>query len=203
MGLTPESADRAGYTAIHAAASYGHLPLLRFLIQDRHGDINVQDLEGDTPLHMCELVEVAREMIEELGADVTVKNHEGLTAAEAVREEGDCDDLADYLESVTPGVVSSTVDNSALAYTEFRDEDEEGSEWDTAEEDGEDGEGRQLPRNAAERIDELLRLEEEDGVNRDEELRRVVSEVIMGQIRQGRLNRGNQGGSQGDRGNGL
>ena len=202
-GLTPVSADPAGYTAIHAAASYGHLPLLRFLIQERHGDIDVQDLEGDTPLHMCELVEVAREMIEELGADVTVKNDEGLTAAEAIREEGDFDDLADYLESVTPGVVRSTVDHAPLAYTEFRDEDEEGSDWDTAEEDGEEREGRQLPRNTAERIDELLRLEEEDGINRDEELRRLVSDLIMGQIRQGRLNRGNRGAGQGATGDGL
>jgi ankyrin repeat protein len=77
--MTPESADRAGYTAIHAAASYGHLPLLHFLVKEREGDINIKDQEGDTPLHMCELVEVAREMINELGADVTIKNKEGLT----------------------------------------------------------------------------------------------------------------------------
>jgi ankyrin repeat protein len=82
--LTPESCDRAGYTAIHAAASYGHLALLTFLIKDRNGDINVQDQEGDTPLHMCELVEVAREMIENLGADVTIKNKEGLTVRTSV-----------------------------------------------------------------------------------------------------------------------
>ena len=192
--MTPEAADRAGYTAIHAAASYGHLPLLRFLIKDRNGDINVKDLEGDTPLHMCELVEVAREMIEELGADVTLKNNEGLTPAEAMREEGDFDDLADYLESVTPDVVRSNVDNSALAYTEFRDGDDDG--WDT-DEGGSEGEvGEAPPSDAAERIDQLLRLEEEDGVNRDEELRGIVSEVIMGQIRHGRLGRGGaQGGS--------
>jgi len=139
---------------------------------------------------MCELVEVAREMIEELGADVTVRNHEGMTAPEAIRQEGDVDDLADYLETVTPDVVRSTVDNSALAYAEFRDEDEEGSECNTAE-DSEEEEVRQPPRNAAEMIDELLRLEEEDGVNRDEELRRIVSEVIVDQIRRGPLQRGN------------
>jgi uncharacterized protein len=193
--MTPESADRAGYTSIHAAASYGHIPLLRFLIKDRNGDINVQDLEGDTPLHMCELVDVAREMIVELGADVTLKNHEGLTAAEAVREEGDFDDLADYLESVTPGVVRNTVDNSGLAYTEFRDEDDEGSEWEDEESKRE--ERREVPRNVAERIDELLRLEEEDGVNQDDELRNIVTEVIMGQIRQIEVGRGrNQGGTR-------
>jgi hypothetical protein len=199
--LTPEAADQAGYTAIHAAASYGHLPLLRFLVKDRNGDINVKDLEGDTPLHMCELVEVAREMIEELGANVALKNNDGLTAAEAVRDEGDFDDLADYLESVTPDVVRSTVDNSALAYTEFRNEDEDA--WDT-EEDSDGEEGQAPPGDAAERIDQLLRLEEEDGVNRDEQLRGIVSEVIMGQIRQGRLPTGRGGNQRGPspRGNG-
>jgi hypothetical protein len=33
---------------------------------------------------MCELVEVAREMIENLGADVTIKNKEGLTVRTSV-----------------------------------------------------------------------------------------------------------------------
>ena len=180
--MTPESADRAGYTAIHAAASYGHLPLLRFLVKDRNGDINVQDLEGDTPLHMCELVDVAREMIQELGADVTIKNKEGMTAAEAIREEGDFDELADYLESVTPGVTAGNTDTSALAYTEFRERDDE-----------EDEESLEaiIPADAAGRIDEIIRLEQTDGVNRDEELRSIVTEAIMRQMGRGQSGNGN------------
>lgn len=184
-GLTPESADRAGYTAIHAAASYGHLPLLRFLVKERNGDINVQDIEGDTPLHMCELVDVAREMIQELGADVTIKNKEDMTAAETVREEGDFDELADYLESVTPGVTAGNTDTSALAYTEFRARDD----------DDEDGEEESLeaviPADAAGRIDEIIRLEQTDGVNRDEELRSIVTEAIMRQMGRGQGGNGN------------
>lgn len=184
-GLTPESADRAGYTAIHAAASYGHLPLLRFLVKERNGDINVQDVEGDTPLHMCELVEVAREMIQELGADVTIKNKEDMTAAEAVREEGDFDELADYLESVTPGVTARNTDTSALAYTEFRerDDDDEDREEESLE--------AVIPADAAGRIDEIIRLEQTDGVNRDEELRSIVTEAIMRQMGRGQNGNGN------------
>jgi uncharacterized protein len=174
-GLTPESADRAGYTAIHAAASYGHLDLLRFLVKERNGDINVKDLEGDTPLHMCELVEVAQVMIEELGADVSIKNAEGLTPAEAVREGGDFDDLADYLESVTPGVEREENGVDTLAYTEFREV-----------------EGEDLPSTVDrmyERVSELMRLQEEDGINRDEEMRNVMAQTILGHIRspRGRL----------------
>lgn len=126
---------------------------------------------------MCELVEVARVMIEELGADVTVKNQEGLTAAEAIRDEGDCDDLAEYLESVTPGVVRREDETGALEYTEFRD--------------GEDGEERGLPPGTAARIDEIMRLEQEDGVNRDEELRNIVTEAILRQM--GRSQNGSNG----------
>ena len=178
-GLTPESADRAGYTAIHAAASYGHLALLRFLIKDHNGDINIKDTEGDTPLHMCELVDVAREMIQELGADVSIKNKEGMTAAEAIREEGDFDDLADYLESVTPGITPANIDTSALEYTEFREDEDR---------DEEEEEVAIIPPAAATRINEIMRLEEADGVNRDDELRSIVTDAILMQMGRGQGN---------------
>jgi uncharacterized protein len=184
-GLTPESADRAGYTPIHAAASYGHLPLLRSLVKDHNGDINIKDTEGDTPLHMCELVDVAREMIQELGADVTIKNKDGMTAAEAVREEGDFDDLADYLESITPGITPANIDTSALEYTEFR-EDEDKDEEEVTE--------AIIPPVAAMRIDEIMRLEEADGVNRDDELRSIVTEAILMQMGRAQGNGGTNGG---------
>jgi uncharacterized protein len=130
---------------------------------------------------MCELVDVAREMIQELGADVTIKNKEGMTAAEAIREEGDFDDLADYLESVTPGITPANIDTSALEYTEFRgDGDEDDEEEEVAE--------AIIPPAAASRITEIMRLEETDGVNRDDELRSIVTEAIMTQMGRGRGN---------------
>jgi uncharacterized protein len=130
---------------------------------------------------MCELVEVAREMVEELDADVSIKNNEDLTAAEAVREEGDFDELADYLESVTPGVTLQNVDTSALAYTEFRERDSD----DESEENEEQSVETLIPSNAANRIDEILRLEQTDGVNRDEELRSIVTDALMRQMGRG------------------
>ena len=129
---------------------------------------------------MCELVEVARTMIEELGADVAVRNNEGSTPAEAVREEGDFDDLADYLESVTPGVVRAEISTEALEYTEFRDQEEDGEEVQ-----------RVIQPDTAARIDEVMRLEQEDGLNRDEELRRIVTEAILQQMGRGQNGAGN------------
>ena len=41
--------------------------------------MNVQDSEGDTPLFVAETVEVARVLVEELGAEVGHRNGLGLT----------------------------------------------------------------------------------------------------------------------------
>jgi uncharacterized protein len=136
---------------------------------------------------VCELVDVAREMIQELGADVSIKNKEGVTAAEAIREEGDFDDLADYLESVTPGITPANIDTSALEYTEFREDEDEDEEEEEVNE-------AIIPPAAATRINEIMRLEEADGVNRDDELRSIVTEAIMTQMGRGQGNGDANGG---------
>lgn len=97
--FTPDSKDPNGYTAIHAAASYGHIDLLKLLIQSG-GNINIQDNEGDTPLHHVEDLKTATVMVEELGADYKKKNSEGQTAAEYIEEDGDFPELAQYLRSL-------------------------------------------------------------------------------------------------------
>lgn len=95
----PDVKDPNGYTPIHAAASYGHIGLLKTLIS-RGGDINVQDNEGDTPLHHVEDVKTAKIMITELGADYKLKNNEGQTAADYIEEDDEFPELAQYLRSL-------------------------------------------------------------------------------------------------------
>ena len=73
---TPNSKDPNGYTAIHAAASYGHLNLLQYLIE-KGGDINIQDNEGDTPLHHVEDLKTAKYIVEKLGASYKIKTMMG------------------------------------------------------------------------------------------------------------------------------
>lgn len=94
--FTPNSKDPNGYTPIHAAASYGHLKLLKLLVE-RGGDINIQDNEGDTPLHHVEDVETAKYMIENLNASFKMKNNDGLTAIRYIEEEDEFPELVDYL----------------------------------------------------------------------------------------------------------
>ncbi|KAJ8145780.1 hypothetical protein OY671_001145 [Metschnikowia pulcherrima] len=92
--------DPNGYTPIHAAASYGHLDLLKLLVSNG-GDINIQDNEGDTPLHHAEDVVTAKFIVEELKADFKITNEEGQTAADYIEEEGEYPELAQYLRSLS------------------------------------------------------------------------------------------------------
>ena len=69
------SMDDNGYTPMHAAASYNHVELIQFLIS-RGGNVNIQDPDGDTPLHVCENVSMAQALIS-LGANINLQNNEG------------------------------------------------------------------------------------------------------------------------------
>ena len=90
--------DEHGYSLVHAAASYDHLDLLRTLVHEFHVDSNIRDEDGETPLFVVESVEATRCLLEELGADPTVKNDEGMTAEEKIRAEGDYPTIADFLK---------------------------------------------------------------------------------------------------------
>lgn len=98
--LTANSADANGYTPIHAAASYGHLALLDYLINEAKGDINIRDNDGDTPLHTVEDVSVARHMVEKLNADFKIKNDEGQTAFDKLLEDEEFPEVVEYLRTL-------------------------------------------------------------------------------------------------------
>ncbi|ODQ82483.1 hypothetical protein BABINDRAFT_159063 [Babjeviella inositovora NRRL Y-12698] len=104
---TANSKDPNGYTPIHAAASYGHIDLLRYLLS-QGGDINIQDAEGDTPLHHVEDVDTARILVEELKANHKLKNAEGQTAAEYIEEDDEFPDVAQYLRSLVTDAEGNT-----------------------------------------------------------------------------------------------
>ncbi|KAK7206048.1 ankyrin repeat-containing domain protein [Myxozyma melibiosi] len=104
---TANDKDPHGYTALHAAASYGHHDLLRLLVK-RGGDVNILDEDGETPLFVVEKVETAKVLIEELGADWKVKNDEGVTAREKlqkdVEEDGEpFEEVVGYLKGLEDG----------------------------------------------------------------------------------------------------
>lgn len=95
--------DENGYTPIHAAASYGHLDLVKMLLE-KGGNINIQDNEGDTPLHHVEDLRSAIYLVKEAGADLSIKNHDGLTAAQFIEDDGEFPAVAKYLDGMAQGV---------------------------------------------------------------------------------------------------
>ena len=78
----------------HAASSYGHVNLLKYLITCG-ADVNLRDFDGDTPLHVCETREVAQILIDS-GADTRALNGAGQSIFEtALQEENH--DMVEFL----------------------------------------------------------------------------------------------------------
>lgn len=108
-GLNVNSPDENGYTILHASASWGHADLLRMLVQEYKGDINIADNDGDTPLFTVETIDMCK-LVLELGGDPTLVDQEGMTPARFLFE--DHEDIARYLASLTgeelPAVASTS-----------------------------------------------------------------------------------------------
>ncbi|KAG5925544.1 hypothetical protein E4U42_004186 [Claviceps africana] len=92
--------DEHGYSLIHAATSYNHIDLLRFLVNDLHVNVNLQDEDRETALFVVETQKVAAILVEELGIDVHHKSADGLTAREKIASEGEFPLVVDYLGAI-------------------------------------------------------------------------------------------------------
>lgn len=97
--FTPNSKDPNGYTPIHAAVSYGHTDLLKYLVE-KGGDINIQDTEGDSPLHHVEDLKMAKLLVETYKADWKQKNEEGQIPADYIEEDSEFPEVVQYLRSL-------------------------------------------------------------------------------------------------------
>ncbi|KAG6844125.1 hypothetical protein H0H87_009612 [Tephrocybe sp. NHM501043] len=94
--LHPNVPDPFSYTPLHAAASYGHIDVLAFLLS-RGGDVNITDDDGDTPLFTVENIETARFLVDH-GAHIHHRNHEGISPIEHLSQ--DFPAVATYLQSL-------------------------------------------------------------------------------------------------------
>ncbi|KAI9376789.1 hypothetical protein BJX61DRAFT_2029 [Aspergillus egyptiacus] len=103
--------DEHGYSLLHAAASYGHIDLLRALVKEFNVDVNLLDEDEETCLFVTERVDIAKCLVEELGIDYNRKNEEGLTAQETIEADGSFLDVAAYLRQVAgiPGTVADSL----------------------------------------------------------------------------------------------
>ncbi|KAF2003289.1 hypothetical protein P154DRAFT_398837, partial [Amniculicola lignicola CBS 123094] len=95
------ASDAHGYSLVHAAVSYSQLGVLRELIQKYNVNVNVLDEDGETPLFAAESADVARVLVEELGADWRLRSSDGKTAEEKfAEEEGEAHEVCQYLRSL-------------------------------------------------------------------------------------------------------
>lgn len=96
--------DAHGYSLVHAAASYNQLPVLRDLVRKYSANVDILDEDGESPLFACEKAEVAQCLVEELGADMSIRNEDGNTAEEKIgEEEGEAHEVFQYLKSKRTG----------------------------------------------------------------------------------------------------
>lgn len=85
-GTEPNS----GRTALHKAAFWGHNHLMGWLLDELKLDPNVQDYAGDTALHDASRFghdTVAKSLLDK-GADKSIKNKDGKTAADVAKDYG-------------------------------------------------------------------------------------------------------------------
>jgi uncharacterized protein len=81
--------DPHGYSLLHAATSYGHISLMKALVQKYNVDPNLTDEDGESPLFFAESLEVVKYLVEELGAITSLRNQDGVTAGDKISEDGD------------------------------------------------------------------------------------------------------------------
>ncbi|KAK0193726.1 ankyrin repeat-containing domain protein [Armillaria mellea] len=94
-GTLPNIQDEFTYTPMHAAASYGHIHVLEFLLA-HGGDVNITDDDGETPLYVVEDVVTARWLIDH-GAVIDRTNNEGVSPIESLAE--DFPQVSEFLQA--------------------------------------------------------------------------------------------------------
>ncbi|ETW83083.1 hypothetical protein HETIRDRAFT_247006, partial [Heterobasidion irregulare TC 32-1] len=180
IAISPNAPDPYTYTPMHAAASYGQLHVLDYLIS-RGGDVNTTDDDGDTPLYTVENVETARYLVEH-GATVDRRNNEGIQPAEHLAE--DFPEVASYLAALAPAPAPHATDASgtpspaspapALALAP-------GAARGLAQpsQHSQDAVSEYLTASLLQSVQDIMGRAEAEGRDPDEELRQVVGRTVL------------------------
>ncbi|GAA5817264.1 hypothetical protein MFLAVUS_010807 [Mucor flavus] len=169
-GVDVNSQDQFGYTAMHAAVSYSQIDIVKYLLE-KGANVNIEDFEKDTPLYVAETVEMAQLLLDH-GAEPKRVNEEGLSPAATALEEG-WEDVAKLLADITKEV---------LPTKEEEEENDESEALSHVQE--EDEEEPELSDELSNQMQEIMkRIEEQGGVENEEELRDMVTKMVVDGMR--------------------
>jgi hypothetical protein len=169
--------DEHGYSMIHAAASYNLPDILRALVIEFKIDVNIRDEDGDTGLFVTESTECARLLVEELGADTSIRNYDGKTARERIQEDDDWPEVAAYLLSLEVGGAGELDTNGATQTQSLPN----GIKIDVGTMSLEDIGDNVVDPEFARRIEELAARGDFQGEAGQAELRALIMEALRGQ----------------------
>lgn len=170
--------DEHGYSLVHAAASYGHLDLLRALIKEFRVNVDLRDEDGETALFVVETPEAARVLVEELGANPSHRGTEGLTAREKIEAEADYPAVAAYLASLEQEDPEQT---AAAVMPEVIPPPPEGMSVTVGTMDEAQDVPQEIDSAFRQRIEELAQRDDFETAAGQAELRKLVEDAVTGE----------------------
>jgi hypothetical protein len=163
---------------VHAAASYGHLDLLRDLIKEFRVDVNLMDEDGETALFVVETPEAAKVLVEELGANPSHRGCEGLTAREKIEAEADYPAVAAYLAGLEQEDPEQT---AAAVMPEVIPPPPEGMSVTVGTMDEAQDVPQEIDSAFRQRIEELAQRDDFETAAGQAELRKLVEDAVTGE----------------------
>ncbi|KAF7912874.1 uncharacterized protein EAF01_001895 [Botrytis porri] len=180
--------DEHGYSLMHAAASYSHLDLLRALVTEFDVNVDLKDEDGETALFVAETLDCAKLLVEELHANFTIRSAEdGYNARERIEVEGDYPEVAVYLRikelEAEGGLPASSGTDAIVAHPPLVPE---GLSVNIGTMNPDEDVGEVIDPEFKRRIDELAARDDFQTPAGQEELRKLITEAITGEVGEGR-----------------
>ncbi|KAF7951455.1 hypothetical protein EAE96_006764 [Botrytis aclada] len=180
--------DEHGYSLMHAAASYSHLDLLRALVTEFDVNVDLKDEDGETALFVAETLDCAKLLVEELHANFTIRSAEdGCNARERIEAEGDYPEVAVYLRikelEAEGGLPASSGTDAIVSHPPLVPE---GLSVNIGTMNPEEDVGEVIDPEFKRRIDELAARDDFQTPAGQEELRKLITEAITGEVGEGR-----------------
>lgn len=151
------------------------------LLIEKGANVNIEDFEKDTPLYVAENVEMAQLLLDN-GADPKHTNEDGITPALTALEEG-WEEVAQFLANITKEVLPTAEEETdPLAYIEQEDREAAAAseaqqqQQQPTEDDAEEEMSEELTNKMQ---DIMKRIEEQGGVENEEELRELVTKMVL------------------------